>query len=430
MLRKFFDPALREIAALAESLGATMLVQSGRNVEVKYKVEAGIGQIAAGGAGATRFRLTGGGLGIGMAEIVSQELRADLQSTVTRYGTKSVDGSYPSELSVGTFDPLIEALFRSTFTAPSAITAATFTTLQPAVTSGNSGTFAAAAGSFITQGFRVGQIVRRTASNITANNGRNLRVTGITAGLLTFTTSDGLPITAGAADAAGTLDIQKRLVQPVAGGIVRRSFTFEEYNQDIDQSETFIGERVNSMHLAGGPDSMATVEFGLLGLDDIVQTTVNSPYFTSPTVSSSTPLTLADATIRLGGADIAVLTGVDFTLDNGQAGQATIGNRVMPDIFEGSATIKGTVTGIRQDLSRITQYLAETELELHILLTEPEAEPKDYCSFFLPRLKFGRVSAPIGQNPARIETMPFTAFSKDVVSGYDPTMILFETSAP
>jgi hypothetical protein len=100
-----------------------------------------------------------------------------------------------TDLSVGGFDPLIEAALRGTFAAASAVTAATFTTLTPAVTTGNSGTFTAAAGSFITQGFRVGQVVRRTGSAIAANNGRNLRVTGVTAGLLTFTTSDGLPIT-------------------------------------------------------------------------------------------------------------------------------------------------------------------------------------------------------------------------------------------
>lgn len=431
MLRKLFNQALGDLAAVADRLGSNMiLVQSGRNVEVKYKLETAIGVIAPAGAGSTRFRLNSGGLGIGMAEITSNELRADLKTTMLRYGTKSVDGSYAADLSLGTFDPLIEAVSRGTFAAGQAITAATFTTLQPAVTSGNSGTFAAAAGSFITQGFRVGQVVRRTGGALAGNNGRNLRVTGVTASLLTFTTSDGLPITAGAADATGSLDIGKRVFQPGAGAAVRRSFTFEEYNGDVDLSEVFVGERVNTMRVAGGPDAMATIEFGLLGLDDVPQNNAASPYFTAPTVSSSIGLTMADAVIRYAGSDIAVLTGLDFTVDNGQGGQGVIGGRIQPDIFEGNAQVRGTITGIRTDLQQIARYLAETELELHVLMTEAEAEPKDYCSFFLPRIKLGRPAAPIGGNAARIETVPFTAGDKEVVSGYDDTMFQFQTSAP
>lgn len=430
MLRKLFDPALEELATLARSLGATMAFQSQANVEVKYKPEGTFAVIAAAGAGAKRFRSNGGGLGLTMAEIMSNELRPDLKSSMLRYGTKNVDGSYPGDLSVGTFDDLIEAVMRGTWTAASAITAATFTTLAPAVTTGNSGTFTAAAGSFLTQGFRVGQIVRRTGSALAANNGRNLRVTGVTASLLTFTTSDNLPITGGAADGTGTLDIQKRIIQPAAGGIIRRSFTFEEYQGEIDQSEVYTGGRVSTMRLSGAPDAMAVVEFGIVGADLVPQTTANSPYFTNPTISPSIALTLADASLRFGGADVTSLTGIDFTLDNRQQGQGTIGNKVTPDVFEGAAQLRGTISGLRSDLTNVSRYLAETELELHALMVEPEAEPKDYISVFIPRIKLGRPTKSTGAGGGMIETLPWTAGDKEVVTGYDDTMIQIETSAP
>lgn len=429
-MRQFFDPALRALADLARSIGpsgAEMAFQSGQNVEVKYKVEPAFNTAAASGSGAKRFRLIGGGLGLQMAPIDSAELSPDLQSSMGRYGSKNVSGGYRAEASVGTFDELIEAAMRGTWVATQAITAATFTTLTPAVTSGNSGTYTAAAGSLITQGFRVGQVVRRTGGALAGNNGRNLRVTGVTASVLTFTTSDGLPITGGAADATGSLDLPKRLIQPAT--VVRRSFTFEEESKDVDEAELFTGARISRMALSGGPDAMAALEFGIVGADEQALLPAATPYFTSPTVSPSIGLTLADAVIRFAGSDVAVLTGLNFASDNRQGGQAVIGGRVTPDVFEGRNRVDGSVTGIRQDLGYVRKYLLETELELHGLLVEPEAEPKDYLSFFLGRIKLGQPTKDLGGDNALLETLPFTA-GKPSATGYEPTTIQWATSAP
>lgn len=420
--RKFFDPALEALARIADENGVQMVFQSGQGIQVNYKVEPSFGTQATGGAGGKRFRLNSGpGLGIGMAEISPNEIRADYRTSMLRYGSKSVDGSYVGDLSLGTFDDWIEAVMRGTWQAASSITAATFTTLTPGANS-----FTAAAGSFITQGFRVGQIVRRTGSAIGGNNARNLRVTGVTATVLTVAET----LTTGAADGTGSLDIQKRVIQGPAGALVRRSYTIEEYNQEIDQSELYLYNRINSMRLSGGPDGMALIEFGVLGGDMQALSTAASPYYTGVTPSTSTGMTLADAVLRYAGSDVAYLTGLDFTLDNGEAGQPTIGGRVTPDIFEGNATLRGTITGMRQDLLNVSRYLGETELELHALLVENEAEPKDYVSVFIPRFKLGRIGKNLGGRGAFIETVPFTVGNKDATSGYDDTMLMIETSAP
>lgn len=427
MLRKFFDPALEALADIARSLGATSLFQSGQNFNFNYKLETTFGVAAAGGAGATRLRANGGGLSLTKAPINPNEIRGDMRTSMGRYGSRAVAGSYPCDLSVGGFDPLIEAGLRGTFAAASTITAATFTTLAPAVTTGNSGTFTAAAGSFITQGYRVGQVVRRTGSAIAGNNGRNLRVTGVTTSILTFTTSDGLPITGGAADATGSLDIGKRVIQ--GNPVVRRSFTFEEYGADIDETELFVGGRIGSIRMAGGPDAMATIEIGVVGADEQALLPAASPYFTAPTIPTAIGLTLADAVIRFGGSDIAILTGADFTLNNGQGGTPVIGGGLTPDIFEGKAGLSGTLSGIRQDLGYVRKYLAETELELQLLFVEPESEPKDYISVFIPRIKLGTPGKNWGATGALIESLPFITGNKDATTGYDDTMIQVQTSA-
>jgi hypothetical protein len=393
-------------------------MQSENNVVVAYKPEGTFGVAAAGGAGAKRFRLNGGGIGLEMAQIASNELRSDMKSGATRNGSRNVNGGYPADLSVGTFDQLIEAAFRGTFTPASVITAATFTNLTPGVN-----TFTAASGSFLTQGYRVGQIVRRTGSAIPGNNGRNLRVVGVSAAVLTVAEV----LTGGAADATGSLDILKRLIQPAT--IVKRSFTFEEYQRDIDGSELFIGAKIATMRISGGPDAMAIVEFGIVGADGSVLEGASSPYFTDPVATTSIGLTLADAKIRFGGEDVAVLSGFDLTLDNRQGGQAVIGGGITPEIFEGNATLAGSVSGIRRNLTNVTRYINETPLELHLLLVEPGAEPKGFISLFVPNIKLGRPTKAYGTGSAMIEALPFTAANKDATTGYDDTMIQYETSA-
>ncbi|HXH43302.1 MAG TPA: phage tail tube protein, partial [Bradyrhizobium sp.] len=115
--------------------------QSGKNVTVAYKAETTFGIAAAGGAGAKRFRLNGGGLSLARATIAPNEIRSDLKTSMGRYGSRSVSGSFAGDLSVGTFDDLIEAALRGTWVATAVITAATFTTLTP-----GANTFTAAAG--------------------------------------------------------------------------------------------------------------------------------------------------------------------------------------------------------------------------------------------------------------------------------------------
>jgi hypothetical protein len=103
---------------------------------------------------------------------------------------------------------------------------------------------------------------------------------------------------------------------------------------------------------------------------------------------------------------------------------------VTPDVFENPAQVSGSISGIVQDFTNVTRALAETELELQVLLVEPEAEPKDFVSLFLPRIKIQVPDKGFGGDGAMIETMPYMVGPKEGTTGYDTTMVHFATSAP
>lgn len=395
--------------------------QTGRNILVAYKSEGATFNVAPAAAGATRFRPNPSpGLNLAKAEIPPGEIRSDGQTSMVRYGSKSVAGGYVADISVGTFDSLLEAALRGTWTAAVAITQATMTS----ITTG-ANTIVAAAGSWITQGVRVGDVVRLTLHSTAANNNRNLRVTGVTA--LTITVAETLTVDA-VADATFTLTVSKKLFQ--AATPVRRSFTFEEYDADVDLTEQVTGARVSSLKISGQPDGMCIVEFGIVGADLTPLGTGASPFFTAPTLSTSSALTLVDATIRYAGADIATLTSFEVMLDLTAKTLPVIGSTVTPDVFENPAAMSGSISGVRSDFTNLTRFTAETELELHVLMVQPEAEPKGFISAFLPRIKLGGVGKSFGGDGAMIETMPFRVGPKEATTGYDNTMIMLATSAP
>src|SRR5438105_1204650 len=108
--------------------------QTGNNVLVAFKAQGGLGAPAS-GAGATGLRLKPvQGLTLQKARIASEELRRDGGTTKDRHGMRSAAAAYAGELSVGTFDALIEAITRGTWTAAAAIAAATMTTITTTTT--------------------------------------------------------------------------------------------------------------------------------------------------------------------------------------------------------------------------------------------------------------------------------------------------------
>jgi hypothetical protein len=396
--------------------------QTGRNVLVAFKAESAFNTPPSAGS-AFRFRPNASsGLKLSRALIAPNEIRADGQTSMARLGSKSVGGSYVGDLSLGTFDPLLEAVLRGTWVAAVAGTQATGG-LTSVTTTANA--VVASAGSWITAGFRVGDVVRFTNLSDAANNNKNLRVTGVTASNLSV--AETLVINA-VADSAFNFTIAKKLFQPATP--VRRSFTFEEYDADVDLTEQVTGARISSVKISGQPDGMCLIEFGIVGADLIPLATGASPFFTSPTLTTSIALTLADATIRYGGADIATLTSFEVTFDLTAKTQPVIGSIVTPDIFENPAAVSGSVSGIRSDFTNLTRFTSETELELQVLMVEPESEPKDFISLWLPRIKLTGVDKGFGGDGALIETLPFIVGPKENTTGYDSTMIAFATSAP
>lgn len=403
-----------------------MATQTGSNYNVNLKVEVTEGTAATGG-GSTGERLrtlASPGLKLSRGLIRSAEKRNDGNKSIARLGGKSVAGSYAAELSVGSFDTLLEALMRSTWVAPATTTfnnGAALTSIT--VNSTSQLTFA---GTTVPTAFglRVGDVFRLGGMSTTANNDVNCRVKAIAGSVVDVW---GTPLTIQAADTACTLVIQRKLAQATTP--TRRSFTIEQYLEDADVSEQFVGCRVVSMALQFQPNSMVTVTFGFIGLNRTTLATGSSPYFTSPTEYTSINLVADDASIAYNGALVTTLTGwtVNFTID--AAGQPVLGSLVGPGTFDNDLMVEGSCSAVLADFADHTLWDAETEFEMSIMLVEPDAAaPVNFIHLFFPRVKILDLEAPLGGDAALIQTRQLEFGPKVAATGYDAGVCTISTA--
>lgn len=398
-----------------------MAYQSGRAVAVSYAPESTFG-VKPGASPSKAFRPNGGQLTLAKEPINSNEIRRDGMSTRGRHGSRSVSGQYAGDLSVGTFDDLIEAVFRGTFSAALTVdeSAGAMSSATLAVAAN---TITASAGSWITAGLRVGDVVRLADGFVAGNLNRNIRIVGLTATVIT--TAETLVVEAGP---LSTYKIArpKKLIQ----AMVPRSFTFEEHEIDIDGSEVFKGVRVGSMQMQMQPNGMCVLTFGLVGQDMEVLTGVNAPYFTAPTETVTIGLTAVEAKIRLGSDDVMDVSSIDLTLNINASGTPVVGSVLTPDVFTNLATVEGTITALKQDVARSQQFLNETELSLHLMFEEQESGVADFCSFFIGNMTLASATkGEIGQDGGRTQSFTILCGVDERGGAFDRTMLKYATSA-
>jgi len=399
-----------------------MANQTGRNMYVALKAESTFNTEPSPLTGAEILRINPSpGLKQARPPITPGEVRKDMLTPMARLGSRSVSGSYAGDLYVNAWDTLIGAVLRATWTAAVALTSSEMTSITTTTS-----TIVAAGGSWLTEGVRVGDIVRLTGCTTTANNNINLRVTGVTTSTITVA---GTPLTADAsADSGFTLTILRKISNPTTP--VRTSYYIEQYYQDIDQSQLFGGCRVVGMTLRGQPDGMATVEFRFLGASMTTETS-SAPVYDTPTLNTENALVFTDALIGLDGTDITTLTAFELNVNLGGATLPVIGSNYTPDVFDDELVLTGSISGLRQNMDFVTAFDAETEYELNILLQDATGTPRKAFGLFVPRIKLTDVDAPLGQDGAMIETRPWASGIQESASGYDQTMLTIctETAA-
>lgn len=181
--------------------------------------------------------------------------------------------------------------------------------------------------------------------------------------------------------------------------------TIEDGALDIAQYRVFTGCAVNTMAISLQQNQMVLGTFGMVGKNMSMST---SPLDASPDApSGGEPFDTYSGTLSEGGSAIAVLSGIDFTLDNQLAPTFVLGADTTPQLEFGRSLVSGTMTAYFQNASLIEKFLNETETSLSIVLDDPTTGGS--YTFLMPRVKLNGAAVPVGSPQSRLITIPFIA---------------------
>jgi hypothetical protein len=219
--------------------------------------------------------------------------------------------------------------------------------------------------------------------------------------------------------------------------VVERYFTIEEYLSDIDATEVYQDCKWGKLDIAMQPDNMITVTPMWIGTGAVQSLTgASAPYFTTPSLPSTTavPLAAIDATVRLSDeGDLIALTAFQLSLDIGLNAPAVAASKLSPDVFSGILKVSGSITVLVQDVLPFADFIAETPLSLSFLAKVPNSSPTDFYSFVVPNFTLGafdksEIKRDGGPRTVTLQ-IPAELVGIDQTGGaYDATMIKVQRS--
>lgn len=328
----------------------------------------------------------------------SNTIRTTQQMLNPRHGTRSVPFTLNQELQLDGSTKLFEGMLRSTFATGATVTASI-------AIDATARTLTRGSGSFITDGFKVGDIVRVSGSATSANNGVNLRLSSVTALVLTWINDAWTSGMATVASASITVAVPGKKCSIPSASHTSDYFTIEDWQSDVPSSQRHTDMRVASQEIAVPPNGHATIGTTFLGIDSDIQAT---EYFTNETAASTGALLAGpQGLIRYNGADSAVVADFSLSITNDAEIKPVVGSDLSPDVFVGMTTVSGSLTAMFSANTFLTNFEAETVAPLYLYLFEDSTAGSDFIIIKVPACKVN--SASVGNDTvARTVSMDFS----------------------
>ena len=190
-------------------------------------------------------------------------------------------------------------------------------------------------------------------------------------------------------------------------GVTPKFMSIEDYAADIDQARVFTGCSVSSMAISLAPNQMVTTTFSMVGKD----MTISGTEKTQDAASGAAPFDAYSGDLSIGNvggaAPVAIVTALDFTLNNSYAPTFVIGDDSAPSLEYGRAEIEGTFTAYFEDAALINRFLNETETEIEVSVDDPTGA--NTYTFTFPRVKINSADVGVDGPTSRMVSLSFVA---------------------
>lgn len=363
-----------------------MTIAKGTAKVVAYKKETTWGTVAGAASGKQLRRVTAN-FNLKKEVYESGEIRADRQLMDYRHGVRSVEGSLNGELSPKSYSDFMQSIVARDFTTGTAVTGLAFAVAGPTL---GLYTLTRTTGSWLTDGFYVGNVVRVTAATgANANTlNKNLLIASLSALVMTVSVVNASVLTAAPTVTAAAVSVQGKNTFVPSTGHTEDSYTFEEWFSDALISETYTGVKAGTMNVQLPATGLATVDFTFMGKDRAQNGT--SQYFTSPTAQGTEGIFAAVSGVMLvNGAPVALVTSADFSVERAMENATAVGSNSIAEIFSGRIRVTGNLSVYFQDTVFRNYFDDETPVALVMVLAGNSDAASPFVSFTIPKVKLG-----------------------------------------
>ena len=360
------------------------------------------------------LRNTGGsGISNERTSITSEEFRSDRAIVESRLGTNAPTISVPIEFSYNSFEDIMAAAIGHGDTWTD-VTYTANSTLDIDVDAATK-IFTLATSTWLAKGVRVGDNIT-FAGFSEAENNIAIVVTNLDGDALTAGDAEGLTT-----DTAGTGFTQTTPISNITCSTTDLSFTIEEGFTDIEKYHYTTGAYVNTWAMSIQPDSIVTGSFDFQGLT-YVGFSDTAP---SSSVAAANTNNIFDSYTGVayveGVAGSCVITGLDFSVDNGLTRRYALMKQDACSMGQGRINVTGTINAYFQDATMADLYADETEFKVSVRLEDLDGN--SYVIGF-PKVKLTGDTRDISENDVT-ESLPFQALGGDA----DTTMYVRKQAA-
>jgi len=239
-------------------------------------------------------------------------------------------------------------------------------------------TITAASSVWVTAEIRVGDKLYIEGFVNAANNGWH-KVTGVTATVITFSGSTLVNETLSVGNANVVLGSARLLC-----GTILDAFTIEEGMEDISEYVNVKGAQISSWNMSIQPDAVITGGFALQGVSysNFSAASIEASHINSNTNEVYDSYT---GSLTIPGVGDCIVTGIDFTLDNGLNRRYALMQKNACSIGEGRTNLTGTINAYFPDSTLVDIYDGETILSIELRIVDLDGNA--YILGF-PKVKF------------------------------------------
>lgn len=336
----------------------------------------------------------------------SNEIRSDRQIGDFRHGNRRVEGSISGELSPGTYFDLIEAAMRGTKATALAKSNTEFTSCAA---DNATSKFTFAGGDPVSEGFRVGDVIRFTNLSEASNNSKNFTI-------LSFGGTSNREVTVSPAPTSHSADTSFNVARPgrtiavPSSSFVSRLFAFEDHDEATDISRLFTECRVTGFGLRMPAEGMDTIDIPVMGRGQTVYSAGSAPFFASPTAITSSGVTAgANGLVQVGGTTVGVITDIALSFAMTADAPSVRGQLFPPEIFLGRAVVTGTLSALFENATFLENFTDEDEISLLVRADAGGGDAPECISIYLPRVKLGGADVSRSGDGAQALNLPFQA---------------------